>query len=631
MSELESKFKDKKVIFLSCASTIFDHFHKFHNFLNNPEYIIVTYKNVIELLDYKSDYFICDDRPNGLDINKVNACKIYVGSNPKTPMEYQYRFSAIADSCNHSVRMLEENNFCVDAHLYEFMLAIGMIAHFKPKAIYILGLHICDGDINKFFDRNGHFYKADITTRNKTVYYIYYRMIDHFIPFIKSTNTPCYIVSEKGSVPLPRITFESIFLEFPEIIERDNIDLFEEFCRRIDINFYTSRHNLAKDSNLYFLFYHYFVENQFHFSETHYHLFENEKRDFMDIETEEYKNFLFNFDKSGVLNSTRKFMKRIKENLNEHMIKNYYFYRGRFEGWDDISSVRDYHNEKLFFITHGVPGQHLIPSNVILSSEINFYLEKFNLQKNDIFICEKIAEGMIIADKFKLKNGKITAIIPVRSGSTRCPRKNTRPFSDTNLLKLKIQILKNVKEINEIIVTSDSDEYLEIAISENVKIDKRSPELCSTDTKPEKVCKYVCGITNNPNIIYCTVVTPFLTSNDYSNLIKMYRKNYNCTSVGTAKLFKSFLWDENNPINYKLDDMPISQNLPNYYIPTFGATIFETERGLKEGNVLGTKPLFYVVSEIGGIDIDTSLDFVISELLFKEGIKSLEDVKKYLE
>ena len=59
-----------------------------------------------------------------------------------------------------------------------------------------------------------------------------------------------------------------------------------------------------------------------------------------------------------------------------------------------------------------------------------------------------------------IKDKKITALIPVRKGSKRVVNKNTRPFSDTNLLENKIKILQEVNEltdehIDEILVTSD--------------------------------------------------------------------------------------------------------------------------------------------------------------------------------
>ena len=51
----------------------------------------------------------------------------------------------------------------------------------------------------------------------------------------------------------------------------------------------------------------------------------------------------------------------------------------------------------------------------------------------------------------------ITAIIPVRAGSTRLKNKNVAPFAGTNLLVNKINQLKQVPEITRIVVSSDYD------------------------------------------------------------------------------------------------------------------------------------------------------------------------------
>jgi N-acylneuraminate cytidylyltransferase len=57
---------------------------------------------------------------------------------------------------------------------------------------------------------------------------------------------------------------------------------------------------------------------------------------------------------------------------------------------------------------------------------------------------------------------KITAVIPIRSGSQRVKDKNLRPFGDTNLMRLKIDNLLQVPEIDEIIVNTNSDEAIGI-------------------------------------------------------------------------------------------------------------------------------------------------------------------------
>lgn len=231
----------------------------------------------------------------------------------------------------------------------------------------------------------------------------------------------------------------------------------------------------------------------------------------------------------------------------------------------------------------------------------------------------------------ELKTGKITAIIPVRVGSERCPNKNMRSFGDTNLIKKKIECLKNVPKIDEIIVSSDSDEYLDLAKSLDVNIHKRDKYYCSSHIESKEVCSYLCReVVNNENVLYVTVVTPFVTPQTYSTIIQKYRNDTEHTSVSIAKTIKTFIWDADKPINYTIENMPISQNLPIYYIPTFGGTIFKRQRCIKEGSILGSKPLFHIVDEIEGIDIDTSYDFTISELLYKQQIETTLDIEKYL-
>lgn len=57
---------------------------------------------------------------------------------------------------------------------------------------------------------------------------------------------------------------------------------------------------------------------------------------------------------------------------------------------------------------------------------------------------------------------KITAVIPIRSGSQRVKDKNLRAFADTNLMELKIKNLLQVPELTSIVVNTNSDLAIEI-------------------------------------------------------------------------------------------------------------------------------------------------------------------------
>ena len=57
---------------------------------------------------------------------------------------------------------------------------------------------------------------------------------------------------------------------------------------------------------------------------------------------------------------------------------------------------------------------------------------------------------------------KITAVIPIRSGSQRVKDKNLRPFANTTLMENKINSLLQVPELDSIIVNTNSEKAIKI-------------------------------------------------------------------------------------------------------------------------------------------------------------------------
>ena len=58
---------------------------------------------------------------------------------------------------------------------------------------------------------------------------------------------------------------------------------------------------------------------------------------------------------------------------------------------------------------------------------------------------------------------KFTAVIPVKKTSSRLPGKNLKAFGDENLLSRKIRQVKQSQIADRIVVSSNSEEMLEIA------------------------------------------------------------------------------------------------------------------------------------------------------------------------
>ena len=70
-------------------------------------------------------------------------------------------------------------------------------------------------------------------------------------------------------------------------------------------------------------------------------------------------------------------------------------------------------------------------------------------------------------------NKNLVAVVPARKGSQRVKNKNFKSFCGKSLLIRKIEVLKKIKQINEIIINTDSDEAIKIAKDLGVSFKKR--------------------------------------------------------------------------------------------------------------------------------------------------------------
>ena len=206
----------------------------------------------------------------------------------------------------------------------------------------------------------------------------------------------------------------------------------------------------------------------------------------------------------------------------------------------------------------------------------------------------------------------ITAIIPVREGSRRLKNKNVAPFAGTNLLVNKIEQLKQVAEINKIIVSSDSDLMLGMAESCGVDIHKRSIEFCDETTKSfGEVVAHICRNVEGDDILWATCTAPLVFPKHYRDAIHKYRKALTSgyDSLVSMEVFRRYVWDDNGPVNYELgiNHVP-SQQLPPMYFVTDGILLAPREKMIEWNYFHGIHPFRYILDKRTSIDIDDGLD-----------------------
>lgn len=206
----------------------------------------------------------------------------------------------------------------------------------------------------------------------------------------------------------------------------------------------------------------------------------------------------------------------------------------------------------------------------------------------------------------------ITAIIPVREGSRRLKNKNIAPFAGTNLLINKINQLKQVQEIDDIVVSSDSELMLTMAQSQGVITHKRSPEFCDEKSKTfGEVVAHICENVPGDDIIWATCTAPLVFPKHYREAIKLYYKAITdgYDSLVSMEKFKRYLWDDNGPLNYELGlrHVPSQQLKPLYYV-TDGILIAPRNKMIEWKYFHGANPYRYILDKRTSIDIDDGLD-----------------------
>ena len=211
----------------------------------------------------------------------------------------------------------------------------------------------------------------------------------------------------------------------------------------------------------------------------------------------------------------------------------------------------------------------------------------------------------------------IIAVIPVRKGSERVRNKNIKPFANSSLLEIKIEQLKRVKNIDEIIVSSDCENMLDIATSMGVSTHKREKYFASSVANNSEFFKNLAESLEGENILYSPVTCPLISLDTYQECLRKY-KSEGLKNLVTVAPVKHHMWLDGEPLNYEIEKSPNSQDLPDIYKITYGVCLIQKDLMLKYCNVVSSDPSFYVLDEIESTDIDTEFDFMVAEAVYQK-------------
>ncbi|EAJ6694379.1 acylneuraminate cytidylyltransferase family protein [Campylobacter coli] len=218
---------------------------------------------------------------------------------------------------------------------------------------------------------------------------------------------------------------------------------------------------------------------------------------------------------------------------------------------------------------------------------------------------------------------KFVAVIPVKAGSSRLPGKNIKPFGNENLLTRKIRQVKTSKIADRIIVSSDSEEMLQMARNMGVEAILRPKDLADESRPFSDFLDYITKLIPDGHLIWACAISPFF---DEYLMVKAKQEYLRALGNGHDSLitiykFKHYMLDENGPINYKLGlAHQNSQDLPALDFFTNGILFAPIESVKKWHYNYGPRAYRFEVNQKASIDIDTKYDYLAALAWLDEDI-----------
>lgn len=216
-------------------------------------------------------------------------------------------------------------------------------------------------------------------------------------------------------------------------------------------------------------------------------------------------------------------------------------------------------------------------------------------------------------------------VIPARGGSKRLPHKNILMLHGKPLISWTIEAALSSNVSEKIVVTSDDDEILKIAISYGVIAHKRDSSLASDTAKTIDVVLDCISMYGNGvgNVLLLQPTSPLRTGEDIAAAMALYEYAAHETVVSVCEVEHPLEWSgkintEGKFFGVDFHSVKRSQDLEKSYRINGAIYIFPKTLLMENKTFYSNSVFAYVMPQARSIDIDTWLDFKICEYLMLE-------------
>ena len=215
------------------------------------------------------------------------------------------------------------------------------------------------------------------------------------------------------------------------------------------------------------------------------------------------------------------------------------------------------------------------------------------------------------------------ALLFMKEISERVPYKNIKVFNGKPLFYWVLSTLTSMSVISDIVIDTDSDLIASMVKKEfsNIRVLNRQKHLKGNHITANTLIKSMLDHVKGDLFLQTHVTNPLLKSDTIEKAITLYTKNRDTfDSLLTVTVHNSpFYFSDGTPINHAPNRIEQTQKIKPLYEDNSNLYIF-SRKVFNEYGRIGNRPYMYPISKIEGTDIDTKDDWIIAELLHREGV-----------
>lgn len=223
-----------------------------------------------------------------------------------------------------------------------------------------------------------------------------------------------------------------------------------------------------------------------------------------------------------------------------------------------------------------------------------------------------------------VKQARILGIIPARGGSKRLPGKNKLKLAGKELIRYAIEASLDSSRLNQIVVTSDDPDIIDISSEyQAIRAIKRPEEISGDHALAITFVRHALDILQDEfdYIVIVQPTSPFTIGEDIDGTIELVLKHRAASGASIVKIDHAL-----HPSKYKVMKGPY---LSGYYEDEIGTAAHQMHdvyvrngsvyisslKSISEGSILTEDCVGYIMPRNRSLDINDEMDFKLAEIM----------------